>query len=227
MTKVTYRDKLGTGIYSIREAAAYSRMSPNTLRKWIYGSSNGSPVITHEYKKNSGVVSFLDVVQAIGVHQYRTVSSIPMQRIRRAVAFAEKQFGITHPFARNDVLFYWGKDVIIKYNGELYEGSNRFKGAKMFPFVNSYIQKLVFDEDTGLASKLIIHSEEKCKITMNPKVRFGEPMMPSGYTASSLMGFSLAGDSAEVIAKECGIPVHEVHAAVNFHLDYLGKKVAA
>jgi len=108
------------------------------------------PVITHQYIRRDNLVSFLDVVQAIGVHELRVHGGISLQKIRQAIILAERTYGIQYPFARNDFFSTWGTNVFIKPNDDIgyVEASGKNRGQRCFKFVGMYLKKIEFDKHT-------------------------------------------------------------------------------
>lgn len=61
---------------------------------------------------------------------------------------------------------------------------------------------------------------------MDPHTRFGEPLLPSGYTAMTIWDAIRAEGGIDRAAKAYGIPKEEAQAAYQFVVDHLGKTSA-
>jgi len=90
--------------YTIPEAARLAHTSSANVRRWLFGDERPGhgmePVLGKERKLDSRI-SFLDLAEIIVVASFRRKGGkgIPIDRFRRARAYAKKHFGIDHLFA--------------------------------------------------------------------------------------------------------------------------------
>src|SRR4051794_24489806 len=89
---------LGKGLYSVTEAALYARVPRPKVRRWLFGDK-GQSVITPQVETDEKLVSFLDFVQTLAIRAIRRRRRVSLQKIREAVAFCQKQWGMQNPFA--------------------------------------------------------------------------------------------------------------------------------
>jgi hypothetical protein len=76
----------------------------------------------------------------------------------------------------------------------------------------------------GLANLYKIYScENGIRIKMDPQISFGEPMLPSGYSARTVWESIQAEGGLDRAAKVYSIPLDEVEASYKFFVNYLGK----
>lgn len=209
---------LGVGLYTAEEASLYARVSARMLRRWIYGTKTGQPVISPQLGNNEELVTFLDFVQAMAVRAVRLEHRVPLQKIREAIDKAENDYEVSYPFARRHTTFLFGSEVIIRLGEDEYVQATG-KGAHNRLFtkvVELYMQDLGFDAD-GLANEYQAFAWKEYKIKMNPRVRFGEPLLTScGYSARALWeGFKSEG-SFEAAARVYGVKGEEVEAACRY-----------
>lgn len=220
----------GRGLYTSKEAAFYARMPTVTMNRWLQGSRNGERVIRPEAFGGPGehdkFLTFMDFVQALAIRAFRTCK-IPLQKIRTAVNNAADRYGVEHPFARSHVTFWDGTDIHIEISdGLLTQVTGKQIGQGSFKkIVEVYLRDLNFN-DEGVADSYRAFSWNDAEIMMNPKIRFGEPIVLScGYTAQSLWQASITEGSIEAASRVYGVAVEEAEAAYRYY-DFLQAKAA-
>jgi uncharacterized protein (DUF433 family) len=111
-------------------------------------------------------------------------------------------------------------------NGELIEASGRHRRNMLLkPVVMLYKEDLGYDEN-DLANLYRAFQWEDLAVTMNPQVRFGEPLIAScGYSAQTLFEAATAEGSMEAAAAAYGVQKKEVEAAVRY-FDHLRGQAA-
>lgn len=209
---------LGVGLYTPEEASLYARVSARMLRRWIYGSQVGQPIISPQLGTDEGLVTFLDFVQAMAVRAVRLEHRVPLQKIREAIDKARNEFNVSYPFARLHTTYLFGSEVIIRLDDDEYVQATG-KGARnrlITKVVELYVKDLGFDAK-GLANEYQAFAWKDYAVKMNPQVRFGEPIVTScGYSARALWeGFKSEG-SFEATASAYGVKVEEVEAACRY-----------
>jgi uncharacterized protein (DUF433 family) len=212
---------LGIGLYTPREAAFYARLHTRTLNRWLYGDSQGEPVIEPERGRDDKSVSFLDFVQTLAI---RAITQMPkphrvsLRKVREAVDEAKKRYNVDYPFAMEHTTYLFGNDVIIRRRDDGYvQLTGHAKGNWMLSeVVELYMKRLDYDA-LGIACKYTAWGEGDSLIVMNPQARFGEPMFPKyGYTASTLWEAVLSEGSVRAAAKTYGVPEDAVEAACGY-----------
>ena len=222
----TLQKYLGNGLYTIPEAAMYARVPTRMMARWLFGSDAGESVLTPEFDPSDKQVSFLDFVQTLAIREIRIWRKVSLPKIRSAIKVAEKTFGLKYPFARKHCAYLLNDELVIKPppGDELFEIAGS-QGQGLFPFVEGYLKSLSFS-DAGLANLYNIYKFADVQIVMNPKVHFGEPMLPSGYSAATICDAIRAEGGIQEAAKVFGIPEEEVGAAYKFFVEHLGKTAA-
>ena len=218
---------LGSGLYTLSEAALYARVSPEMLRRWLFGSGRGTAVIDPQYDSDEKLVSFLDLVQALAIREIRIQRSVPLKKFREAIKVARERFRLDHPFARRHCTYLWGNELVIRPSGdEFVEASGRHRGQRLFTFVEMYLKDLSFNPD-GLANRYQVYvSPAGVPVVMDPRKRFGEPLLPSGYSVQSLWEAITIEGGIDRAAQAYGVPPAEVEAAYRFLSERLTKTVA-
>lgn len=217
---------LGSGIYTIAEAALYARVSPQMMSRWLFGNQQGEAVLRPQFGPDERCVSFLDLVQTLAIRETRIQKRVPLPKFRQAIALAKQRFNLDYPFARPHCTYLLGDELVIAPPGEGYvEASGKHKGQRLFSFVELYLEDLRFSSD-GLANIFQIYKLDNVQVLMKPQIRFGEPMLPSGYSARSIWDSVRAEGGIERAASVYGIAKEEVQTAYKFFVDHLGKTAA-
>ena len=221
------KQHLGSGLYTVAEAAHYCRVSTAMMNRWLFGSKSGQSVLDPQFGSDERAVSFLDLVQTIAIREIRIVRAVPLPKFRQAIKLAKETFGLDHPFARRHCTYLFGDELVIRPvqdGNEYVEASGKHPGQRLISFVEMYLEQLDFSPE-GLASKYRIFTSKQPKpvaVTMDPHTRFGEPLLPSGYSALTIWNAIQAEGGIERATKAYGIPIEETLAAYQF-VDYLGK----
>lgn len=217
--------ELGLGIYTPSEAAYYARVPTQLLNRWMFGNRRGERVIAPQRGSDNKVITFLDWVQTLGVRAIRKQANVPLQKIREAIATAQQHYGVEFPLAQRHITVF-GDELVIKVDEEYVGTTGGLKHNRMFrEIVEFYQQDLAFGDD-GLASSHSWKWQDQA-VTMNPKFRFGEPIVGStGITAETLsMAVSVEG-SVDAAAEVHGVDRNDVLLAVRY-IDYLDRKETA
>ena len=110
-------DILQYGAYTRQQASLISRVHPRTVSYWFDGDLSRGPAIQlHMPENDRGLISFVDLIQLLGVHAIRSKHKVSLQKIREAVKNAE-QLGVTFPFARNSAkAFLWNDRIVLRHH---------------------------------------------------------------------------------------------------------------
>jgi uncharacterized protein (DUF433 family) len=214
---------LGVGLYTPSEAALYARVPARMLRRWFYGTKERRAALRPQFSGEDKTITFLDFVQTLAVREIRLRHGVPLQRIRQAVEVARK-VGVEYPFARPHKTFLFGQDIAIQLDdGRLVQASGKHKtNTLMKRIVELYLRDLTFGPN-GLAASYLAFKWNACEITMDPKVRFGEPMIrSSGYSARALWEAVESEGGIKEAAEAYGVEEAEVEAAYRYY-DYLDR----
>jgi uncharacterized protein (DUF433 family) len=210
----------GTGLYTLGEVARYARMHPITVARWFKGDDYCKKVFSLE---DSKIITFLDFVQVLAVRNLRLHHNVKLQKIRDAINRASQDFSIDYPFARKHTTYLFEGDIWIKPEGKtLTQLSGRNHGQKgIRPVIERFYKDISFDAHLGLASQYKAYESKRNKIIMNPKIRFGAPMLEgSGYTPEALYEAAKTEGSAMAAAKNYGVTKSQVETSIDY-CDYL------
>jgi hypothetical protein len=223
---IAMTEMLGSGIYNINEAATYARVKPQMMTRWLFGSTKGKPVIAPQFPSDDKLVSFLDFVQALAIREIRLQKQVPLSKFRQAIRIIKDKFDVDFPFARRHHTFLLNRDLVIQpAEKEFIQVTGFTPGQRLFQFVEIYLQSLDFGPD-GLASAYHIYKVGDVDIVMKPGLRFGEPILPSGYSAMAIWESINSEGSIPDAARVNGICVKEAEAAYKFVVEHLGKTAA-
>jgi hypothetical protein len=227
----TIKQFLGNGLYTIPEAALYARVSTPKMTRWLFGTRSGKSVVKPQFGGNEKLVSFLDLIQTLAIREIRMQRNVPLPKIRQAIKVAKEKLGFDYPFARPHCTYLLNDELVIlkpETEDEFVEASGKHRGQRLFPFAEMYLTDLTFSPE-GLANSYQIFTSRHPKpvaIKMDPLRRFGEPLLPSGYTAMTIFEAIKTEGGIEATTKAYGISKEEVEAAYQFVVNHLGKTAA-
>ena len=230
-------DKIGIGVYTPAEAAFYARVSTRVMARWIFGDKQGKPVIKRQLNDPSEkVVTFMDFIQTLAIREIRNRHRLPLPKIREGVEEATTRYNIEYPLARQHTIYLFSDqkgeahgEILIRRPGDTdgieekyVQVTGRAKGNLMIPsVVELFLKDLRFDPETGFASEYTPMTDDGARIVLNPRLRFGEPVVyPGGYTAETLWHATNTEGGIQQAADAFGVSVGEVNLA-NKYFDYL------
>jgi len=221
---------LGVGLYTPREAALYARVSSTQkLVRWIHGSRVGDSVVNAQLSDDeSRTITFLDFIQALSIKTIRAqFPKVSLQKLRQAVEHASSKYGLLYPFAMPHTTFILDSDVVIKRPGdeldedEYVEITGKHRDQIIIHKVfEPYLKDVTFATD---GSKLAImytalrSRDGKIDVIMDPQRQFGQPILPSGYTAATLFDAYVSEGGIDAAAEMYEVNSDEVALAVEYH----------
>lgn len=226
--RTTLQKYIGHGLYTVPEAARYARVDPALVRRWLFGTSKLEPVFTPQFGRDERLISFLDLIQTLAIRQIRVMNKVPVKKIRQAMKWVKVHLNEDYPFARKHFTYLFGSELAIEFKkGQYAEVSGKHIGQGLIrEIVEPYLVDLTYD-DSGLARAYTIYrSRDQVKVIMDPEIRFGEAVLPSGYSARCLYEAIETEGSVRNAAKAYGVDEKEITAAFGF-FDYLSGTTAA
>jgi len=208
----------------LAEAARYLRLSPATLRSWTVGrdypTAKGirqfTPLI-RPADTSPPTLSFANLIEAHVLRSLRTEHGVPLEAVRRALRYAEKQLKIDRLLGREELLASGGQLFLDRY-GELVnlsasgqlairkvfeahlrrvEWGNLRHPVRLFPFV------------------LVDGASDDRPILIDPQVSFGRPVIRAGFISTRIVAERIdAGESVEDLARDYGLPAADIEQAV-------------
>lgn len=224
--KTTFQKYVGNGLYTVREAALYARVSEPMMRRWLFGTKKGQAVLDPQFGRADKLVTFFDLVQTLAIREIRQMHDVPLAKFRQAIRWVKTNLGVDYPFARKHFTYLFGGELVIELKkGQYVEISGRNPGQGLLKeVVEMYLENLKFDA-RGLAYRYRIFATDGVEVVMDPARRFGEPLLPSGYSAQCIWDAIKVEGGIDDAAKAYGIPREEVATAYKF-FDYLSPAAA-
>lgn len=209
-------DLLKLGVYTRQHAAYLARLRPQTAARWFVDDEDARPAIHRQMPDNrDDLVSFVDLIQLLGVAEIRRARQLSLQMIRRVIEEARSKYNIDYPLARADVkVSLFGNTVVLTLpNQDLVEVSGQTKRHYLMqPVVLPYLQDLRFGPD-----QLPDQYRPLPGILLTPAREWGAPVLEdSGYTVETLVRAVRAEGSIEAAADMCGVAVQEVRTALRY-----------
>jgi uncharacterized protein (DUF433 family) len=214
-------DILSYGAYTIPQAARLARVQTRTANSWFDSDQSRGPAVRLHMPENSeGLISFVDLVQLLGVREIRHHYHLALGKIRAALKTAD-ELGIAYPFAQNSSrAFLLGDTIVFKMDdGNLVEATGRHAKAYLLePVVLPYLTDLTFGPK-GLACEY----RPLDNILLTPKREWGAPVVEScGYTVGTLVDAVKGEGSIQRAAEMCGVTQGEVRSALRYEDLLLG-----
>lgn len=220
---------IGTGFYTIPEAARILRLPPRRLRRWATGyrstsrgvSYAGQPVIARGLsgEKNT-TLSFLDVIELLFVDLFRR-QNVSMPTIRAAAENARSLFHTDHPFAvrRFDtdgkrIFATLSADDVTEVSSKvLYE--DLAAGQFVLEYAaRPYFKNIEYDHDEALRYWPM---GREAGVVVDARRALGRPILSgSGTPTHPLYQMAVAGESVTNIARWYELEDAAVRAAIEY-----------
>ena len=215
--------------YRIAEAARYLRVPRATLRAWAFGQSGTGrgfrPVIEAE-DPAQGLLSFRNLVVAHILSALRVQHRIPLQRLRKAIAYLRSETGSKDPLFELPLLTD-GADLFIEaYEGKVMLNASRDGQTALAPILQAYLRRLEYDKKSGVVRlfpfirKRDLHSpeallQEPKVVVIDPRISFGRPVLVGTNIRTSIVAERyMAGESVKELAEDYHRSPLEIEEAI-------------
>lgn len=226
-TDYTYGvEALGTGIYTMTEAARLAGVSPRRAKAWFTGGTPNNRLLAHsDYATidRPDLVSFLDLMDVLVVGQLRE-NHVSFRTIQKAYKALQGKLDTTHPFGHQELMADTSGTLFI-YAADQAGGDKAlvelFSGQAAFPkLLLRYLKRVRFDPKTRLARRY----ELTDTVAIDAARRFGKPIVSSCGMATSILAaaFKANDGDADAVADWYGVEPREVHEAVDFEQSFAG-----
>lgn len=210
--------------YTLAEAARLTEVHPSTLRAWLAGTVQRPAVLTREFSSDLRL-SFLDLCEVVVVRGFREgrdgVARLPLERLRRAHAFASERLRIEHPFASQH-LFTDGVNILHDFEGEN-PGPGRLvldlDGQFALPFAVGQLRaQFEFDVTLAQLATRWFPAGRDGAIVVDPARAAGMPIIVGRNLRVDFIAqrFKRGGESIESIARDLDLEPVDVEAAIRF-----------
>lgn len=216
------RDPRALPAYPLVTAAEYLRLPKETLRSWIagrssaaLGSDRSSPLIV--VAGPPATLSFWNLAEAFVLAAIRRQHGVPLQKVRKALKYVERELGVTQPLIREEFRTD-GVELFIERCGGLINASREGQLA-IREALEARLERIDFDAE-GLAFRLFpfIRAGEhgaRRAIEINPRRAFGRPLLAgTSITADVVQSRFRAGESAADLAHDYNVTVELIEDAI-------------
>ena len=214
--KPPYGPGLGTGIYTISEAAHLLKVSKRKIVGWAENYVNSregevrvSPPVLDRAGAEPGLLTFRDLVELFFVREFRK-AGVDLPHIREVARILRLEWQTPYPFATKKVVDL-GRQLVDRQDMITIIGQQQ-----VFEFGREFFRDIDFDK-SGLAEAW--HPLGKGKlIILDPRRSFGAPIeMRSGIRTDVLYRqYKAEGADFETVADWYELPAEAVRQAVEF-----------
>jgi len=223
---VQHQSVLEKPLYGITEGATYLGIPTTTLRYWVRGRDDYTPVI-HLPQSQFPLLSFMNLLEAHVLSAIRKNHNVTLPTIRRAISYisnnipGESLKETKHPLVELE-LKTDGVDLFVDYYGELIN-LNQAGQLAMRAILGAYLKRIEYDA-SGLAARLYpfsrLHGEDDPRVVMiDPRISFGKPVVKgTGILTAVLAERFKAGEEVVVLSEDYGIQPKKVEEAIRYEL---------
>ena len=210
-----WRRRLTLPAYQIAEAADYAQVTAQTVAAWHRLEAS-----LLKQREQRSALSYMQLIEVAVVAAFRK-AGVPMNRIRKARAWAAHELKTEFPFAEYKFkenarhLYLDSQQIDVKANTVVQADA---EGQLQWESVIGRLKEFEY-EDHGIALRWHVAGEGS-PIIIDPRVSFGAPAV-RGIPTWVLRGRFDAGESDFDIADDFGLDKAEVRAALKFE-DALG-----
>jgi uncharacterized protein (DUF433 family) len=210
--------------YPTREAARLLRVPESTLRWWLEGRSiRGKlyPPVLREEAKGSSLVTWGEFVEAGYLREYRR-RDVPLGELRRFIDSLREEMGVAYPLAHF-------RPFVSAHRKLVLELQKRAHVPPEFGLVlevttgqlllgraaESFIERVEFSPEGDQQAVRVFPAGKDAPVVIDPERAFGAPSI-KGVRTESLAELVDAGEPPEEVARDFGLSVDLVKAAVAF-----------
>jgi uncharacterized protein (DUF433 family) len=220
---VAISNLVGTGIYTVPDAARLSKVSSRRIRYWLQraeseDSKSDHPKLwigQHRPIDDKIVLGFLDLQEVRFVDAFRN-AGVSWRILRRAHEIAKSRYGTEHPFCTRQFATD-GKQIIERiHNATDVEFEEVVFGQRVFPnVVTPFLRDLKFSPDDQIAEWWPLGTERR--VVLDPNRQFGQPIVfKSGVRTEVLYLAVKNGASEDEAAAWFEVERKDVQDAVEF-----------
>lgn len=218
------RDLREAPLYALAEVAHHVHVPRATLRSWIQGRDyvaagelRHSPRVLVPPDLEDGRLSFNNLIETHVLRALRTRHGVPMNMVRKALAYAEAEHGIERLLIHDELEAAPGEMFLREYGRLLsLTHSGQFAIEKV---LRGFLQRVVRDAK-GLPVRLYpfvapgVHDDRKV-IAIDPRLAYGRPSIESrGISTAILAERRDAGETIEELAESYGLDQADVEEAI-------------
>ena len=215
--------------YTVGEAAHHLRLPVTTLHQWVRGRSfpdargtrkSVGPVIhLPRSREGSYLLTFLNLVEAYVLASIRRVHNVPLQKVRKALAYLRQRMEVARPLIDEDFLTD-GADLFVERLGALIQVSSEGQAA-MRAFLAKSLTRVDRDPK-GLLVALFpwAHApDEPRAVEIDPRRAFGKLVISgTGIPTADVAARMYAGESVDELADDYRLARPQIEAALRWEL---------
>ena len=220
--KEPWRRRMRLPAYTLRDAARYARVHPNTVRYWFYGRRKGTgrnrvrPTLSE--KERGAALTYLQLIEVAVVSAMREYVSL--SEIRRTHEYMAQTLSSEFPFAEyrfktDGVRLMLALDAIepVSHMSALIltGGGGQETWAEL---VDERLEEFVYEDGDGVAIQWRVGGSGS-NVIIDPRISFGAPMV-RGIPTWAIRGRWRAGESVEDIQGDFMLSADEVQEALRF-----------
>jgi len=214
---------LGLGLYDLREAAQFTRLDQERVRRWFVpppSEAKRRPILTPDYPQvqKDTAISFLDLIEVFVLGNLRE-HGVPLQTLRKVYSRLQRDFKQKHPLAHNR-LATDGREVFLRVADD--EGKDQLievlTRQMVFPeIIAPFLKQLDYDPNTHLARLWRIANG----VLLNPRIAFGKPIVDGVFVKTEVLAAAYHANKkdADAVARWYNVSPSDVITAVRFEAD--------
>lgn len=163
-------------------------------------------------------LSFANLIEAHVLRSLRTEHGVPLEAVRRALDFAERELKINQLLLREELRAAGGELFLDRY-GELVNlsASGQLAMRKIFEAHLERVEWGKFRFPTRLYPFVLAETSDQKPIIIDPEISFGRPVVDHAFISTRAILERLdAGESVEDVAEDYEITIHAIEEAVVF-----------
>jgi uncharacterized protein (DUF433 family) len=213
--------------YTAADAARILRMPPATLRSWLFGRDYETVDGARRFARlieappdPLGRLSFINLIEAHVLRALRTRHGVSMRAVRRALDYAQDEFGIDRLLVHEQLKAAPGRLFLDEY-GTLVELPQGGQLALRQVF-QAHLERVLYDVDNHLPIRLFpwfpIESDRAKKtIALDPRISFGDPVTDRrGIRTAIIADRFEAGETIAELAHDYDLRDAEIEDAILF-----------
>lgn len=215
--------------YTLGESARYLRLPEQTLRSWVLGRTyptesgkrRSLPALSAAATRPL-MLSFVNLVEAFVLASITRQHDVPLQRVRRALGFLQREFGTKHPLIVR-ALETDRHDLFIREAGRLINVTQDGQQA-MSEIVAMYLSRVDRDPE-GIAARLypftgLAERTASRAVVIDPAIAFGKPVLAGTNIPTVIVAERFkAGESFAALAEDYGRQPAEIQEAIRCELE--------
>jgi uncharacterized protein (DUF433 family) len=208
------------GLLNLSEAGRYLHVPQQTFHRWARGYRRGEPLLhVLEPQRRRLPVTFIALAEGHILDALRDAGVRP-QKIRPALQRLQKEFGSDYVLVAPE-LATDGIDVLWDF-ARSKEGEGLIAGDTGQHIIRGIVEdqmSYIAWDNSGVPNELTLRHWGPSKVIVNVDQSFGQPIFAGTRTrVADVAGMMKAGEDAETVAEEFGLPISDVRTAARILL---------